>query len=236
VVVVASFSIVRGLTGGRERELSAGGMAGRRVLTLVVLLGLCGGVHGAGRTENRFGSIHIDGKKAGQIHYTIEYGDGGDVESLRTRASLSILGIKVFNFDQNLHEQWRHGELQELRGRTDDDGKIFDASLQRGPEAFNGSLNGKPVGLPDTAFPASVWHYRIVDRPLLFDLKAFTLMNVKTARSDETITLPNRRKVPTERVDFSGDWRATAWFDRKHEVVQFKYVVDGHDVVVRLDD
>ena len=30
--------------------------------------------HAAGRTENRFGRIYIDGKKAGQIHYTIECG------------------------------------------------------------------------------------------------------------------------------------------------------------------
>src|SRR4051812_35362630 len=85
--------------------------------------------HAAGRTENRFGSIYIDGKKAGQIHYTIGYSDTGDVETLKTRASLSILGVKVFNFEQSLHEEWRRGELQQLRGRTDDDGKIYEASL-----------------------------------------------------------------------------------------------------------
>jgi hypothetical protein len=39
------------------------------------------------------------------------------------------------------------------------------------------------VELPATAFVASVWDYAIVDRPLLFDLKLFKLMNVKTSRS-----------------------------------------------------
>ena len=76
----------------------------------ILLIASFATAHAAGRAENRFGSIYIDGKKAGQIHYTIEYGDTGDVETLKTRASLSILGAKLFNFEQNLHEEWRRGE------------------------------------------------------------------------------------------------------------------------------
>ena len=76
----------------------------------ILLIASFATAHAAGRAENRFGSIYIDGRKAGQIHYTIEYGDTGDVETLKTRASLSILGAKLFNFEQNLHEEWRRGE------------------------------------------------------------------------------------------------------------------------------
>jgi len=211
-------------------------MTAYRLLAWIVLICLSAAVCAGVRTENRFGSIHIDGKKAGQIHYTIEYGETGDVETLRTRASLSILGIRVFSFEQSLHEEWSRGELHQLRSRTDDGGKIFEASLSRGTEVYRGSLNGAPLELPDKAFPASVWHYRIVDRTLLFDLKDFKLLNVRIARAGETIVLPNGKKVATERFDFSGDWRATAWFDHKRELVKFKYVVDGHDVEVRLDE
>lgn len=210
-------------------------MTAYRLLVWILLIGLSTAARAGVGTENRFGSIHIDGKKAGQIHYTIEYGETGDVETLRTRASLSILGIKLFNFEQNLHEEWRRGELQQLRSRTDDGGKIFEASLSRATEVYRGSLNGTPLELPDRAFPASVWHYRIVDRTLLFDLKDLKLLNVRIARAGETIVLPNGSKVATERFDFSGDWRATAWFGHKRELLRFKYVVDGHDVEVRLD-
>jgi hypothetical protein len=205
-------------------------------IVIAVLLAVSSTVaHGAGRAENRFGSIYIDGKKAGQIHYTIEYGDNGDVESLKTNASLSILGLKVYSFEQSLHEEWRGGQLHELRGRTDDAGKIYASSLQRGPAHYAGTLNGKAVELPDRAFPASVWHYAIVDRPLLFDLKLFKLMNVKTSHSDESLTI-DKRAVPTERYDFSGDWTATAWFDARHQLVQFRHHIDNHEVIVRLDD
>jgi hypothetical protein len=205
------------------------------VLIGILLIASFATANAAGRAENRFGSIYIDGKKAGQIHYTIEYGDTGDVETLKTRASLSILGAKLFNFEQNLHEEWRRGELHQFRGRTDDDGKIYEASLERGQAMYSGTLNGKPVELPDRAFPASVWHYAIVDRPLLFDLKVFKLMNVRTSRSEETLTIATR-KIAAQRFDFSGDWTATAWFDAKRELVQFRHFVDRHEVMVRLDD
>jgi len=206
-----------------------------RFLAWIALLGFSAAASAGARTENRFGSIHIDGKKAGQVHYTIEYGETGDVETLKTRASLSILGIKLFNFEQSLHEEWRRGEMQIFRSRTDDSGKIFEATLGRGSGVYRGSLNGSPLELPDKAFPASVWHYGIVDRTLLFDLKNLRLLSVRVARAAETLTLPGGRKVATERFEFSGDWSATAWFNQKRELVKFKYLVDDHDVEVRLE-
>jgi Domain of unknown function (DUF6134) len=205
------------------------------LLTVAAVLAIASGADAAKRAENHFGSIYIDGKKAGQIHYTVEYDDNGAVETLKTRASLSILGIKLFNFEQNLHEAWHQGDLQTLKGRTDDDGKIYNAALDRQPDQYKGVLNDRPIELPATAFPASVWHYAIIDQPLLFDLKDFRLMNVKVARAEETLTI-NKRKIPTERFDFSGDWQASVWFDQNKMLVQFKYAVEGHEVRVQLDE
>ena len=205
------------------------------MIACLALLAGGGAALAASHTENLFGAIHIDGRKAGQIHYTVEYGDDGDVETLRTRASLSILGVKLFNFDQTLHETWRKGELRRLRGRTDDNGTVYDAVLDRGPGGYTATLDGKPVALPADAFPASVWHHGIADHTLLFDLKTFTLMRVTITKAPETLTI-EKRKVPTERFDFSRDWKATAWFDARKRLVRFRYVLDGHEVLVRLED
>jgi hypothetical protein len=79
-------------------------MTEARLIACLVLVAGFGAGPARADSENLFGAIHIDGRKAGQIHYTVEYGDGGDVETLRTRASLSILGVKLFNFEQTLHE------------------------------------------------------------------------------------------------------------------------------------
>jgi hypothetical protein len=204
-------------------------------MALAAQLALAAGAQAAARAENHFGSIYIDGKKAGQIHYTIEYGETGEVETLKTRASLSILGIKLFNFEQNLHEAWQKGTLQTLKGRTDDDGKIYQASVQRDQDAYRSTLNDNPVELPGNAFPASVWHYRITTQPLLFDLKDLHLMRVRTATSAETIEI-DKVATPTERFDITGDWQASLWFNQDKFLVQFAYQVDRHKVLVQLED
>jgi hypothetical protein len=115
-----------------------------------------------------------------------------------------------------------------------DNGTIYEAVLERGPGGYTATLNGKPVTLPAEAFPASVWHYGIHDHTLLFDLKTFALMRVKITKAPETLKI-DKRAIPTERFEFTGDWNATAWFDAR-KLVQFRYVLDGHEVVVRLDD
>ena len=206
-----------------------------RLVTWAVLIAVAASAQAAGRAENHFGSIYIDGKKAGQVHYTVEYGEAGDIETLKTRASLSILGVKVFNFEHNLHEEWLRGDLRNMRGRTDDDGKIYETSLERASAIYKGALNGTPIELPGNAFPASVWHYAIVDQSLLFDLKTLKLMSVRVARLNETLTI-QKKTVPADRFDFSGEWQASVWFDRNRQLVQFKYMVEGHEVTVQLDE
>lgn len=202
---------------------------------LAAQLALATGAPAAARAENRFGSITIDGKKAGQVHYTVEYGDDGAVETLKTRASLSILGIKLFNFEQNLHEVWHQGALQTLNGRTNDDGTIYDAALGRAPDGYRGTLNQQPVEVPGDAFPASVWHYAITGQSLLFDLKTLELMQVRIARSNETIEV-DKLRTPTERFDLTGDWRASLWFDQDRQLVKVEDQVDSPKGVIQLQE
>jgi Family of unknown function (DUF6134) len=126
------------------------------VLTVLVI-----SHHAGAADENHFASIYLDEKKIGQIHYTLRTDEKGMVEQLKTRSSVSILGFQVYYFTQDLHEVWKTGELQSMRGDTDDHRTIFKSSLKRNPKEYNGTLNGKPLTLPHNAFPASVWHYEI---------------------------------------------------------------------------
>lgn len=217
--------------------MTRGWLGGKLVVgvALAAQLVLAAGAQAAARAENHFGSIYIDGKKAGQIHYTVEYGEDGDLETLRTRASLSVLGIKLFNFEQNLHEKWQGDVLESLAGRTDDDGTVYDVSVTQGANGYQATLNGKPVQIPADAYPASVWHYDITEHTLLFDLKDLELMRVQITKSAETIEV-NKVKTPTERFDLSGDWQASLWYNQDKLLVQLEYQVDKHKVSVQLDE
>jgi Domain of unknown function (DUF6134) len=156
------------------------------------------------------------------------------VEELKTRSSVSILGFQVSYFTQDLHEVWKTGELQSLRGDTDDHRKIYKSSVKRNPKEYDGMLNGKPVTLPHNAFPTSVWHYEITQKSLLFDLKDLRLMKVKVNKIEDSASIAGR-SIPASRFDFSGEWQASIWFDQNRQLLKMSYKAEGRDIVVTMD-
>jgi Family of unknown function (DUF6134) len=204
-------------------------------LAASIVLGLTSGASAADQThQNHFATIRVDGKKIGQVHYTLTYDEGGEVEEVKTSASYSVLGINLYSFSQDLHEQWQSGDLQAMNGHTDDDGQKYQASLERKPEEYTGALNGKPLTLPHGAFPNAVWHYQITEQALLFNVTDFRLMNVKVAKRKENVKIDGKT-FDAERFDFTGDWQASLWFDQKQQLLKFEYKIEGRDVVVTLD-
>ena len=191
--------------------------------------------HSAGAAdENHFASIFLNGNKIGQIHYMVRTDEKGMVEELKTRSSLSILGIQVYYFTQDLQEVWKNGELQRMQGDTDDHRTVYKSSLERNPKEYNGVLNGKSLTLPHDAFPTSVWHYQITQKSLLFDLKDFRLMKVKINKSEDTVAADGR-SIPASRFDFSGEWNASIWFDQSKQLLKMNYKAEGRDIVVMMD-
>lgn len=186
------------------------------------------------RHENIFASIYLKDDKIGQIHYTAVFGPDGDVEELRTRASVSVFGIKLYAFTQDLHEVWRGGELQKLVGDTDDDGASYESRVSRTADGLDGELNGRPVDLPGNAFPDSIWHYQITEQTLLFNSVDLDLKKVQVSRSEETLEL-HGKKVQTERFQFTGDWKAVLWYDPDKQIVKARLNTAGREVDIVID-
>jgi hypothetical protein len=186
------------------------------------------------KQENHFATIRVDGKKIGQVHYTLSYDEQGQLESLKTNASYSVLGFEVYHFSQDLNEAWKTGELQSMDGYTNDDGDKYQAELKRTSENYDGVLNDKKLSLPHNAFPNSVWHYAITEQSLLFNLTDLRLMKVAVAKSKERVKI-DKKNFDAERFDFTGDWQASLWFDQDKQLLKLSYKVDGRDVLVTLD-
>lgn len=186
------------------------------------------------RQENHFATITLDGKKIGQVHYTLSYDEQGELESLKTSASYSVLGFEVYHFAQDLNEAWKTGLLQSMDGYTNDDGDKYQVELKRTAESYDGALNDKKLTLPHDAFPNSVWHYAITEQSLLFNLTDLRLMKVAVARRPEKVKI-DKKSFDAERFDFTGDWQASLWFDQDKQLLKLEYKVDGRKVLVTLD-
>lgn len=184
--------------------------------------------------ENHFASILLNNKKIGQVHYTLKKDEQGQVEELRTKASFSVLGVKLYDFAQQLKEQWASGDLQSMSGHTDDDGKTYEMTLDRTQTDYQAYLNDKPVTLPHNAFPISLWHYAISEQSLLFDLRELTLMKVSVTGHKDTVDWGGE-SVETERFDFTGDWEGSVWFNHDKDFVKAQYKSGGREVTVVMD-
>ena len=202
-------------------------------LLLGIALGL-GAPSEAAEPEQFFASVFLDKKKIGQFHVRISRAESGEIEELRARASVSVLGINLYEFTHDLTQTWRHGELQQLHGVADDNGTKYDLQLTRQASDYSGAVNGKPVTLPIEAFPNSIWHYGIVDHSLLFNEVDLKLLKVVTAQSSDTVEL-GKTKVAADRVAITGDFAATVWFDQDRNFVMAELPIAGRKVLVKRD-
>ena len=206
-------------------------------LAFGLLLSVVFGLAAAGQAaepEQFFASVFLDKKKIGQFHVRISRAETGEIEELRARASVSMLGIQLYEFTHDLTQTWRAGELQKLSGNADDNGTKYDLRLTRGATDYSGAVNGKPVTLPIEAFPNSIWHYGIVDHSLLFNEVDLKLLKVTTTKGNDTVEL-DKRKIPAQRVAIKGDFAATVWFDQNRNFVMAELPIAGRKVLVKRD-
>lgn len=211
-------------------------MRGSRLAVILLLGVVCGFVPAgqAAEPEQFFASVFLGKKKIGQFQVRVSRAETGEIEELRARASVSILGVHVYEFTHDLTQTWRDGELQHLQGRADDNGTVYELELARQTSDYAGSVNGKSVTLPVEAFPNSIWHYGIVDHAVLFNEVDLKLLHVTTAHGADTIDFDNQR-IPAERVTISGDFSANAWFDQNKNFLMAELKLAGRQIVIKRD-
>jgi hypothetical protein len=184
--------------------------------------------------EQFFASVFLDKKKIGQFHVRLSRAESGEIEELRARASVSMLGVRLYEFTHDLTQTWRDGELQNLHGQADDNGTKYNLQLTRGPSAYSGTVNGKAVTLPIEAFPNSIWHYGIIDHSLLFNEVDLKPLKVSTTTAADTVEF-NNQKISAQRATIKGDFTATVWFDQDKDFVMAELPLSGRKVIVKRD-
>jgi hypothetical protein len=192
---------------------------------------------GAARADvfkNHFASIMLGSKKIGQVHYTARHDNEGTLQELKTSASVSFLGIEVYHHNLHTHEFWKADEMERLWGYANEHDTTHEIDLSRKSTGYAGTLNNELIELPANSFPTAVWHYAITEHAQLFSIPELRLLNVKVKKTPDTVLIGNK-KVPAEKFVFSGDWKATVWFDENKQFLKWQYKVKGKKVIVLLD-
>ena len=201
---------------------------------VIVCVSSLGMALAGGTQKSRFASIYLKNDKIGQIHLTSVHTESGELEELSAKASVSFLGVTLYEFNQQHHETWKGGELQKMVGRTDDNGTIHEVALLRTAREYEVEYNGQHLTLPHGAFPTSPWHYKITENTLLFNIVNFELLKVEVSESPDTVTIGSE-SIPATKFEFTGGWKARLWFDESRFFLKGEYDVAGRQVTVVID-
>jgi hypothetical protein len=160
----------------------------------------------------------------------------GIVEVVSNTAIDFKLGfIPLYRFRQEGREVWRENRLEELRTLTDDNGTSLDLAIARESDGLKVSLNGAVKDSLPEAIPASLWHRRLTEGPLLIDTvdgdrKTVTVQDI----GDEAIIV---RGIPTvaRRFTVEGEMQRDVWYDKNDALVQVRFTArDGSEILYRL--
>ncbi|MEZ5658295.1 MAG: DUF6134 family protein [Burkholderiaceae bacterium] len=125
-------------------------------------------------------TVMLDGDTVGSHRFEIAPDQSGPQDlQVRSQAEFTVrfLGIPVYRYRHQAHENWRAGCLQAIVARTDDDGKVteIDAAAHgrklrvvvRG--ADDGRDSGAPSQAPDCAWSFAYWNPALSSQRLLLD-------------------------------------------------------------------
>lgn len=148
----------------------------------------------------------------------IEYHHDGDKLLVRTRMEVkaSMLFVTVLRMKHESEEVWIDGKLRSFRGRTVDNGDIFEVVIEPASDGFKVTRNGESRIVPAGFLPGSPWCTDVLS-PLgprtLVDLVKGKVGTVEVVRRpDETLNVGGQA-VTAQHYDMVGELQRESWFD-----------------------
>lgn len=150
-----------------------------------------------------------------------------DLDNLRVSAvfhlSVELLFIPVYRFRYESKSLWRHGLLDRLTVRVDDDGTHFSLEAVRDSDRLTVRSRADTDTVDGPIFPTNHWHSGV--------LVEKRVLNTLTGRVNRVDIRPDvRETVPTERGDvvatrfsYTGDLETEVWYDDNGRWVKMRF-------------
>jgi len=172
-------------------------------------------------------AISRDGQPIGQQR--MEFVNDG--EKLRvlshTELGVSLLGMTLYGFNQQVEEVHSGGKLMSLTSEADDDGTDRKVSLTLQGELLKGDYNGNDRAIDPKLITSLFWQMPPMGETQLIDTLRGKVrdVNVKDL-GPETLTLPVGR-VETRHYRLTGEWKRDLWYDANGLLMAGELEKDG---------
>ncbi len=191
----------------------------RLVLAVLLAIGAGGAAQAEGApTKGPPGGIYIyaitrDGTPIGQQR--MEFVSDGEKLRVLSRMELAVtlLGMTIFDFNQQVEEVHDGDKLLSLVSEADDDGKDRKVNLTLQGDLLKGSYNGNDRAIDPRLITSLFWKAPAVGETQLIDTLRGKVRDVTVKYlGPETLTLPVGR-VETRHYQMRGEWERELWYD-----------------------
>jgi len=178
-------------------------------------------------------TVSRDGTPIGQQR--LEFVNDG--EKLRvishTELDVSLLGLSVYSFTQQVEEVRSGGKIMSLTSEADDDGTDRKVSLSLQGDLLKGDYNGNDRAIDPRLITSLFWKKPPMGETQLIDALRGKVrdVNVKDL-GPETLTLPVGR-IEAHHYQMTGEWKRELWYDANGILVAGQLLKDG--AVVRQE-
>ena len=159
-------------------------------------------------------SISRDGSPVGQQRMEF-IGDGNKLRVIsHTELKVTLLGMSLFSYDQQLEEVRSGGEIMSFTADTNDDGKEKKVDLALQGDRLKGSYNSKTQRDLDPTLATSLfWEKPKLGDTEVIDHERGKLRDIRvTDVGEETLKLP-LGKVETRHYRVTGELKRDLWYD-----------------------
>jgi hypothetical protein len=172
-------------------------------------------------------AISRDGSPIGQQR--MEFVNDG--EKLRvlshTELSVSLLGMSLYGFNQQVEEVHAGGKLTSLTSETDDDGTDRKVNLALQDSLLKGDYNGDKRAVDPALISSLFWQKPALGDTQVLDVLRGKVRDVKFRDLGvETLMLPVG-KVETHHYQMTGEWKRDLWYDANGLLIAGELEKDG---------
>ena len=172
-------------------------------------------------------AISRDGSPIGQQRMEF-VNDGAKLRVIsHTELSVSLLGLSLYGFNQQVEEVRTDGKIMSLTSEADDDGKDRKVNLTLQGAFLKGDYNGNDRAIDPRLMTSLFWQKPRIGDTQVIDCLRGKVRDVKvTDLGAETLTLPVGR-VETRHYQMTGEWQRDLWYDASGILVAGELVKDG---------
>jgi len=172
-------------------------------------------------------AVSRDGSPIGQQRMELV----SDGEKLRvishTELEVTLLGMKLYGFNQQVEEVHAGGKMMSLTSETDDDGSDRKVNLTLQGNLLKGDYNGDPRAVDPTLTTSLYWQRPPLGEIQVLDVLRGKVRDVKLKDlGPEILTVPVG-VVETHHYQMTGEWKRDLWYDANGLLIAGELEKDG---------